>query len=610
MTAMMSKSVGGRGAAAAVAVLVLMTAALVPVSGALDDDDGMCDGSDAIAPVIAYAGWMVFGFVMGFLVDKAVSEPKADTDYTDEVNAGIYRAWLETQMNAVTNGVAIDTQTLALTQMFWSRSAEVAVSSLWSPGSDMSAYSDRILSDSTFSSNMANLYRSWESLIDQPFDAMTSWPSDSRDNGYGVSYGFYAGDSTVSVTDSLRYDAGTYVSPSAGADKVYMASAGSESTNGLSTLYVLGSSGTLTADDGTVYNLTRGTYDISDFAPGYYTLRGGPFVGPFIPAGKDAADLSGAFVQISDGELHCLHAMDGTVRYDGTAVSDAGVSASWSSGSVSVSVRDCLLGWDGMVSSIENMAASTLTAAEAEWILFDSVGSADANASLTMYIPDLENLSLTAEQRYLVGLLCMQQNAQWYSGHETQIGSSDVSVTAESLQLTVRGDILSSDGTVLADDAVFTPLGWTQDVRLAAGEDTVWTQQGFAVVWTDDAEGWDGTTDLSGMRIVALTPGMGLSCDTVTYDGTDVPSMMLQVKGIDLVLSSFGGISPPAVPDGNGSLIVMIVMIVLGVLIAFVSIRSGRPLGVIAGAAVVAVGALYSGTICDMISGDFDWRWF
>lgn len=159
MTAMMSKSVGGRGAAAAVAVLVLMTAALVPVSGALDDDDGMCDGSDAIAPVIAYAGWMIFGFVMGFLVDKAVSEPKADTDYTDEVNASIYRAWLETQMNAVTNGVAIDTQTLALTQMFWSRSAEVSVSSLWSPGSDMSAYSDRILSDSTFSSNMANLYR-------------------------------------------------------------------------------------------------------------------------------------------------------------------------------------------------------------------------------------------------------------------------------------------------------------------------------------------------------------------------------------------------------------------------------------------------------------------
>lgn len=600
----------GHKATAAVAVLVLMTAALVPVSGALDDDDGMCDGSDAIAPVIAYAGWMVFGFVMGYLVDKAVSEPKADTEYTDEVNASIYRSWLDTQMNALTNGVAIDTQTLALTQMFWSRSAEVAVSSLWSPGSDMSAYADRILSDSTFSSNVGNLYRSWESLIDQPFDAMTSWPSDSRDNGYGVSYGFYAGDSAVSATDSLRYDAGTYVSPSAGADRVYLASAGSESTCGLSTLYVLGSSGTLTADDGTVYNLTRGTYDISDFAPGCYTLSGGPFVGPFIPAGKNAADLSGAFVQISDGEMHLLVAADGTVRYDGTAVSDAGVSASWSSGSVSVSVRDCLLGWDGMVSSIEGMAASTLTAAEAEWILFDSVGSADANASLTMYVPDLENLSLTAEQRYLVGLLCMQQNAQWYSGHETQIGSSDVSVTAESLQLTVRGDILSSDGTVLADDAVFTPLGWTQDVRLAAGEDTVWTQQGFAVVWTDDAEGWDGTTDLSGMRIVALTPGMGLSCDTVTYNGTDVPSMVLQVKGIDLVLSSFGGISPPAVPDGNDSLIVMIVLIALGVLIAFVSIRSGRPLGVIAGAAIVAVGALYSGTISDIITGDFHWRWF
>ena len=601
----------GHKATAAVAVLVLMAATLVPVSGALDDDDGMCDGSDAIDPVTIYVvGALLVGFVAGWLANDLASDPDVDEGYTDEVNASIYRAWLETQMNTVTNGVTIDTQTLALTQMFWSRSAEVSVSSLWSPGSDMSAYSDRILSDSTFSSNMANLYRSWESLMDQPFDAMASWPSDSRDNGYGVSYGFYAGDSAVSATDSLRYDAGTYVSPSAGADRVYLASAGSESTRGLSTLYVLGSSGTLTADDGTVYNLTRGTYDISDFAPGCYTLSGGPFVGPFIPAGKNAADLSGAFVQISDGEMHLLVAADGTVRYDGTAVSDAGVSASWSSGSVSVSVRDCLLGWDGMVSSIEGMAASTLTAAEAEWILFDSVGSADANASLTMYVPDLENLSLTAEQHYLVGLLCMQQNAQWYSGHDMQIGSSDVSVTAESLQLTVRGDILSSDGTVLADDAVFTPLGWTQDVRLAAGEDTVWTQQGFAVVWTDDAEGWDGTTDLSGMRIVALTPGMGLSCDTVTYNGTDVPSMVLQVKGIDLVLSSFGGISPPAVPHSDHSLAVMVAMVALGVLVAFMGIRSGRPLGVIAGAAIVAVGALYSGTICDMISGDFDWRWF
>lgn len=610
MSAMMSRSGMGHKATAAVAVLVLMTAALVPVSGALDDDDGMCDGSDAIAPVIAYAGWMVFGFVMGFLVDKAVSEPKADTDYTDEVNASIYRSWLETQMNALNNGVAIDTQTLALTQMFWSRSAEVAVSSLWSPGSDMSVYSDRILSDSTFSSNVGNLYRSWESLIDQPFDAMTSWPSDSRDKGYGVSYGFYAGDSTVSVTDSLRYDAGTYVSPAAGADRVFLASAGSESTRGLSTLYVLGTSGTLTAADGTTYNLTKGTYDISEFGPGSYTLRGGPFVGPFIPAGKDAAELSGAFVQISDGELHCLHATDGTVWYDGVAVSDAGVSASWSKGSVSVSVKGCLQRWDGMISSIENIAASTLTAAKAEWMLFDSVGSADANASLTMFIPDLSNLQMTAEQRYLVGLLCMQQNYRWYTGSDMQITADDVSLTSESLQLTVKGGILGSDGSAVAEGAVFTPMGWTHDVQLTAGAQTQWTQQGFAVIWSDDAEGWDGTTDLSKMRVVPLSPGMVLSADTVTYKGTDVPSMVLEVKKIDLVLSSFDRISPPAVPHSDHSLIVMVAMVALGVLVAFMGIRSGRPLGVIAGAAIVAVGALYSGTISDIITGDFHWRWF
>ena len=51
-------------------------------------------------------------------------------------------------------------------------------------------------------------------------------------------------------------------------------------------------------------------------------------------------------------------------------------------------------------------------------------------------------------------------------------------------------------------------------------------------------------------------------------------------------------------------------MVPLGGLVAFMGIRSGRPLGVIAGATIVAVGALYSGTISDIITGDFHWRWF
>lgn len=615
---MTTRTASGCKAAAMAAVLIMVSVAFIPMTGVTDDDDAWYDESDAIAPLIIWGVGLGLGFLSGLLSGYLVhdiTDPGLSEDYTDEVNASLYRTWLETQLNSLENGVSIDTQTLALTQMYWSRSAEVVVSGLWSDDTNASDYYDRILADSTYSQNVGNLYRSWESLMDQPFDQMSSWPSDSENSGYsGMTYSFYAGDSKIAVDSSLRYDSGTYVDPGTGKNRVYISTVGSDSTDGMSTLYVLGSSGTLVDDHGSSYNLTKGKYDISDFAEGYYTLYGGPFIGPFTSAGSNAADLHGAFAQISDGEIHCLYAANEDIFYDGTAVGDAGITVSWGDGAneVASSVKECLLSWDGMISSIEKIASDTLSAASAEWLLFDGIGSANPYASLTMYTPDLANLDLTAEQRYLIGLLCMRENYAWYTGTSTsdvQISASDVAVTKESLQLTVTGDILDSAQNVIAEDVVYTPMGWTNDIQLTSGGTTQWTQQGFAVVW-GKASDWNGETDISEMSIVTLTPGMSVSADAIEYKGTEVPSMVLEVKGIDLVLSDYEKIDPPPVPSDDYTGIVMAVLIALGAIVLFLGLRSGRPIELLFGAALIALGVFASGMISDMITGDFEWGWF
>lgn len=599
-----------------ISVLVLC-ATLVPLSGALDDYGvETSDDSEALpvfaVPLIAGllagggglgAGWAIWG-------NGHSHSPDTNQEYADATNAVHYADWLNALLNGVENGVAIDSQVLLLTQMYWSRSAEVVAADLWSEGSDINQYKDRILTDSTFTPNIENLYRSWESLVDQPFDSMAQWPSDSADKGYNVAFGFYVGEDRIPTSKTLRYDSGTYADPTSGADRVYLATTGSESTGGLSTLYVLGSYGVLTDQNGNSHKLTNGKYGISEFAPGYYRLSGGPFVGPFTPAGSNAAELSGAFVQISDDSVHYLYADSDIVYYDGTSVPEVGIYASYEEGGetkeIKSSVTTMLKNWSSLISSIQTMASKTITAATAQWLLFDSVGSANPLSSLSMYLPDLENLTLTAEQQYLVGLLCMQRNHEWYSGHDVQIQPTDVSITAESLQLFVRGSVKDESGRTIVSDAVYTPLGWSRDVRLAAGETTMWNQQGFAVVWTDDAENWDGKADINTMKLVPLYSGVTLSVDSVTYAGHEVPAMTLQVKNIDLVLSDFEKPPLPEPPAKHPyAQLVMIVLCVSGALVAALSLRSLNPVGVILGSVLIAIGWFFPETVSDIITGDF-----
>lgn len=603
-----------RKTTAALSVMILLAVAVSPVFMEEETDDS--DAVIFVAPVVIAAlpyielGVMAAGAALGaYFAEKASSGNSSDVEeYSAEVSITELTNFLNELVQISQPYMAISTDLLAKTQMAFSRESEVAAAHYWGLEKSFDDYSDDILEYAGVMNNLSNYYRSVESVFDTFTDGISSWPAKSADRGYtGISWNLYVDGTSYPVDSQFSLDFGTIVSPSGSSSRVYLAPQGSESTSSMSSLVVI-ESGTLISDSGNRYTLSPGTYELSAFDSGYYTLAGGKYFGPFLPTGSDSAPMTVGLRVSADGTAAGYISLSGddvawTSGSTSMTVTDFGISGSYEDFTKSASLTDYVRAWDAAFDEISSIIANAESSAEAEWMLFDSIGSANAQASLVAYYPDLSNLQLTAEQKFIIGAVSLVQNANWYAGTDDAIQAKDMSFSGESLQLKAVGSIRDGDGDLLADSVVFTPFVWLRDVMLYEGGSVVLDQPAMAMVWSGD----NGDAD---MQLITLTSGMTLEISYLMYDGVEVSSVPLEVKQIDLALADYTMPEPVPVPDPeNDDLkkIVLIVMVLLGVFLIMAGLRRFSLPIILIGAALVVIGYFWSGAIANALQDLMDW---
>lgn len=599
--------------AATMSVVILLAVAFAPAFMEEETDD-----SDAFVPLIVAAPYLIdLGIFaaagVGAAIGAYLSAEHGSSDveeYSAEVSITELTNYLNELIEVSKPYMAVSSDLLAKTQMAFSRESEVAAAHYWGPEKSFTDYSDSIIAYAGVEDNLSNYYRSIESVFDTFTDLMSSWPSKTIDRGYtGISWSLHVGDSSYPVSSSFTLDFGTLAKPSGSSNRMYLATQGSDSTASMSSLTVI-STASFVSDSGHRYDLSPGTYQLNDFESGYYTLLSGELFGPFLPTGRNSADLSAGMRIAADGSnigfvTATEDGLSWTASGSASAISDLGVSGSYQSFSKFASLSDYMMSWDETFDGITSILNNAASSAEAEWMLFDSVGSANPQASLVAYYPDLENLQLTAEQKYVIGALSLVQNANWYANNDDAIQAKDLHISTESLQLKAVGTIRDSDGTILADSVLFTPFVWLRDVMLYEGHSVTLDQPAMAMVWS-------GENGLADMQLITLTSGMTLDISYLMYNDVEVPSVPLEVKQIDLALADYSTIDPDPVPvptqkDDHLAKIILIILVILGIVLLLTGFKNLNPLLILLGVVSILIGYYYSGPIGDAIQGISDW---
>ena len=564
-------------------------------------------------PLAFAAGFFVASLIAHFLNDGDGGDSNIDPSSEYQEQAMDFALFAETHFADISGGLAIDTQVWEFTQMYWDRVAEVSAASIWEPAADVETLINAILDDAQVLSSMMAIYRSWESVIDVPLYGMSDIPVLNDAAGYTeMEWGIYADDAHYVSEYNFLVDSGSYVRPYGANNTVYLSTIGSDSNQSMNRIYVFETM-TLIHESGQRTILTPGVYSISSFSDGIYSLAGGEAVGPFIPVGRNSADVIGAMALDIDGVHGYIIPTDSgyTFRLGDTVVQaqDAGMYSRYPGDDGTVTDDRTLTGvldaWDGLLHTYASILSSTAENIRAAWMLYDSLGTSDSQLPVSVWTPDLENLDLTAEQRYAIALLSMLQASDLVEAGMDNITSSDMKISGASMELMVTGDILGADGSMLAEDVVFTPFCYVRDQTVTVGG-SPWQQSGFAIVWGSVSE-WDGQTEVSKMSVIPLDSGCALRADSITYKGESVSSVTLEVESMELVLSEFEDIYvPEPIPETTdwGSIATLILAITAACLM-LVGLYTRNPTFLLLAAIVAAIAVFGSDMVGRLLSRVF-----
>ena len=157
--------------------------------------------------------------------------------------------------------------------------------------------------------------------------------------------------------------------------------------------------------------------------------------------------------------------------------------------------------------------------------------------------PDPSQLEgMSWEQIYAIYIAYMTQMEDWFYENNGQFDGDNVTLSAESLNLTCRGAIYDANGTMLYDNGtVWTPYVSLDDMTLYAGQNNTMTQPGFIIVWAtgvSSLESWDRTLTCVYLPVKA---GYNLSIEEMMYQGELADEVTLTVTTVEFVIYEPGG---------------------------------------------------------------------
>lgn len=553
------------------------------------------EDAEAIAPLVIFGVGILIGVVVGGgTVYYVMNHDTPDTVIDPELNLANYRkaeaektqAALLNSAEMANSGLTIDSYVWGFTDSYWQRSVELIAASDWTAGATYDA--EYILQKATVVENMDRLYYSWQHVVDSHFwahrDVRSIWSGDYTPLNMGFAYDY----ESIYADGQIYTDTLSRVLPVAGGNRVYLSATLPEDANPATSgkIYVNGT-GRVTYDDGQVINLTSGTYSLSTFRSGYCTLSGAEFFGPFLPAAVNSADIQGAMALITGTETLFAYA-DGdeikirngnnvtsssSLSYEVTYPNKDGVTQT-----LTADLSKVLTGWNAIIAGMEHTVSTSSNVSWAAWQLYDSMGSANPLVSVSAIMPDLTNVTMTREQIYAMSVLAMIQISKWMESTSKPMMSTDLMISEESMDLICKGTIKAANGTVVAEDAVFTPYAYIRDQMVRIGT-TIWTQPGMALVW-GSTDTWSGEADLTSMELLTLDTGMTMEIDSMEYLGAPVESMILDVKEMVVVKNKYldDHPDPTPVPEPKDlTLLVKVLFFVIAALVAVVGFYTRNP---------------------------------
>lgn len=503
------------------------------------------------------------------------------------------------------------------TNQYWMRQAEVASAELYADG--MAYNATTVTERSGLLREAGKLFDNIEHGQDSAFkvmqERMDKWKGNDTYSQLKIFINYGAQNFSDSSSLDLKIRNAVTVS-SADADKVYI-SVHDESFSdvGTSELWIWGGTATLTDKEGKNFVLQSGYNDlktISGFESGVYELQAGrSYAGSIVPVqAKDAAEVLASAV-VKTGSTYTLATYQNSKIYiSGTGYDtfDITVNPGDSEQTAKVDLMPVLHYQDKMITAIEESLGKAHAAAQAAYQIYDAAKQANVLISPSSLVPDLANVTVSSEQLYVLTILYMQQMHEYYETYGKNISSSGYTLAPESVELYARGSIYDAEGTLLFENAVFTPYIWLQDFDLQKGKNTA-NQTGLIALWGDgcsDLSSWKGTDGSTKAQLVQMEKGYVLDISQIMYKDAQVNDITLQILEIhrwDPIITPkpWNPVPEPKYVDIT-PLVVLIFLLVAGYF-AIAYYETEDWIFLIIAAVIAVVGIAAGGWIADLVVG-------
>lgn len=515
------------------------------------------------------------------------------------------------------NLVENDRQTWKLTNSYLNRASEISAGILWDENEIYDP--DKILRYGGVYDAISTGNLNTSDILDQGISVSADLKSKWNATNYGGPLNIkliWDGGNTGNATSTLYADFCTLAMATEDEYVVYLAQSSGEyasSTN--STVWAYTHNGSITPiGGGVVTPLTKGANDVSDLASGFYKLSPGTYGGPFMNStSAEACKTAGIMGIVCDERYgYVSSAGDGiSIFWNGTTVTsntlDFEITGSDTVQTSAGSPFELVRTYSDYYGQLTELLYEASQAGQTMWSIAKAAHSSNIMLSPSSIIPHLSNVGITAEQSYAMYVLALDQLAQYNAVYGDDLKTGMMKVSSQSLDLYCHGSIHASDGTVIAENVIFSPYVYLKDWVIDRGEKATFNQNGIIMIWdvAASAHNWTMPTDTSGYESIIVEKGAYIVANEIFHGGESVQSILLEVDEIQRLAVfdaiDFGRDDAPHVLEA--STLIMIIVLELGLIIALLGYIARMPGLIAIGGIVALIGFFASGWIAQFLLG-------
>ena len=514
------------------------------------------------------------------------------------------------------NLIENDTETWKLTNAYLNRSAEIAAGIDWEEGKSYDP--DIILRMAGVYDAISTGNLNTSDVIDQGVDVSVNLKDKWNATNYGQSLDIklnWDNGSTGNATNALYSDFCTLATANADEYVVYLSqSADTHASSTNSTIWAYTNAGSITSiDSGAVTELSKGANDASDLPSGFYKLSPGKYGGSFLNSTKaEACKTTGIMGIICDGQYgYASSTANGIeVFWNGAKTEsntlDYEITGSETAQTSNGSPLALVKAYSDYYNQLSRLLYDASLAGQVMWTISATSHESNILLSPSSIIPHLTDAGITAEQRYAMYVLALDQIAQYNTNYGDELSAGMTKISAQSLDTYCHGSIYAPDGTVIAENVIYTPYVYLRDWTIIAGDNATFSQDGLVMIWdtADTADGWTMPAKTTYESII-VEKGAYIMADEIYSKGEAVNSVHLEIDTIQRISAfesiDFGRDDAPSVLEA--STLIMIIILELGLIIGLIGYIVRMPAVMAVGLIVMILGVVASNLLSTLILG-------